>query len=198
MPAERKRPFYLVLALLGALALGAQGAYWGWSRAALYHSAIDPSVAGEGIADDRERARVVARAEASLRALDLARSREWPLAVASLLLGTATMLFAMRAMAGSPSARGALIQVVLGQAALHAGGHLLLRDVAEKQYAIDAQALAEERTTGTPVITAATLRAYDTAETVLHALASALIVVGLTRRSAREFFRDAASPVGQR
>jgi hypothetical protein len=200
MPAERKRPFYLVLALLGALALGIQGAYWGWGEVALCHATLDPSMVGQGLTDEHARAAALARVEAALHALDLAKSREWPLAVASLVLGAATLLFAMRAMAGSRDARRALVQLVLVQAGVHVASHLLLRDVADAKYALEAQALSDERTAAgspeAPIVTAGMLRTYENTAIVLRTITSLLVIVGLTRRRSRDYFGEAPSPVG--
>jgi hypothetical protein len=199
MSTERKRPWYLVLALLGALALGTTGAYKGWEQVALYHAALDPSAVGEGIADEHDRALVVARTEAVIRSLDAAKSRGWPLAVATLLIGGATLLFAMRALGGSSGARAALVQLVLAQAAVGVAGHWLLRDVIEADLRWrEAMRGAEEHAGGLtpvqpPLSTMAVLRAASTMILVLRTLGSALVVIGLTRRGSREYF-DATAP----
>jgi hypothetical protein len=112
MPPERKRPWYLVLALVGALALGTTGAYAGWELAALYHASVDPSRAGEGIADEHDRRIAVERVEAELHALDAARSRGWPIAVATFR-----------------GARAVLVQLAIVQAGVGVASHFLLRDV---------------------------------------------------------------------
>src|SRR5258708_38024067 len=83
--AQRKRPFYLVLSLFGALALGGTGACGGWSTVAPYREPVDASLAGNGIADEADRAAVVARVEAYLRPLGAAKPRGWPLSIAALL-----------------------------------------------------------------------------------------------------------------
>src|SRR5579863_1558979 len=127
--SERKRPWYLVLALLGALASGAVGARAGCNTVTLYRESVDLTLAGEGIADEADRAAVVARGEAYVRAFDAAKARGWPLGVATLLLGGATLFFAMRTMAGSGGARAALVQLVVAQAAVNMASHWLLQDV---------------------------------------------------------------------
>jgi hypothetical protein len=191
---ERKRPWYLVLALLAALAFGANGARSAWATVMLYHEPIDPATAGRGIADEADRAAVVARVEAYVHALDAAKSRGWPLSIAKLLLGGATLFFAMRAMAGSRGARLALVQLVLAQAALAAAGHWLLRDVddAELRWIEAQQAAGHER------VPEEMLRAAATAALALQMLGSGLIVLGLTRRRSRDFFESSGSAVGER
>ncbi len=201
MAAERKRPWYLVLALLGALALGTTGAYAGWNAAALYHASIDPSASGEGIADEHDRALVVSRAEAELRALDGARSRGWPIAVATFLLGSATLVFAMRALGGSGGARAALVQLVFAQAGVGVAGHFLLRDVFEADLRwLEAKEVAEEHAAGiardqSPLPTIGVLRAASTMVLVLRTLGSGLVILGLTRRKSRAYFEETPAAV---
>src|SRR5271166_784228 len=104
MPAERKRPWYLVLALLGALALGMTGACNGWAAWTLYHEPVDVTLAGQGISDPADRAAVESRVDAYVHTLDAAKSRGWPVAVATLLLGSAMVIFSMRALGASGGA----------------------------------------------------------------------------------------------
>jgi hypothetical protein len=207
MAAERKRPLYLVLALLGALALGTMGACSGWSTVALYREPIDPSLAGQGIADEADRAAVVARVAAYLQTLDAAKARGWPLGVAALLLGSAIVIFAMRALGNSGGARAALVQLVVVQAGAHAASYWLLRDVSEAELRYqEARQAAEnhERAIDRPRgdamarIGAEKVWAARPFLFALHALGSALVVVGLTRRRSRDFFDAAGEAVEER
>jgi hypothetical protein len=203
MTAERKRPWYLVLALLGAMALGTTGAYGGYNQAALYFMPVDPSVAGEGIADPLDREAVVSRAEAALHVLDAAKSRGWPLYVATLLLGGATLLFAMRTLGGSAGARTVLVQLVVAQAAVGVASHFLLRDVFEANLRwVEAKEAADLHASGAshdalPLPTTSVLRAAGTIAIVLRTLGSALVVVGLTRSRSRAYFDRTAATVGE-
>jgi len=204
MAAERKRPWYLVVALLGALALGTTGAYAGWNAAALYFVSVDPATAGEGIADPHDRELVVSRAEAELHVLDAEKSRGWPIAVATLLLGSATLLFSMRALGGSAGARTVLVQLVLAQAAVGAASHFLLRDVFEADLRwLEAKESAEEHASGvtreqSPMPSASVLRAASSVILVLRTLGSLLVVVGLTRSKSRAYFDEAAAALEER
>jgi hypothetical protein len=200
VPAERKRPWYLVLALLGALALGTAGAFQGWGIFVSYHDPIDPTLIGAGIADEADRLAVVARFEAYLQVLDMAKSRAWPLGVAALVLGTAIFIFAMRALGGSGTARAVLVQLVVAQAGANAASYLLLRDVFEAELRLrEAEDAAASRDTVPERDQAEVLRAagkmrragYPIA-LALDTVGSALIVVALTRRRALAFF-DAKS-----
>jgi hypothetical protein len=199
MPAERKRPWFLVLALLGALALGTTGAYEGWNGAALYFVSVDPSKVGQGITDDHDRALVVSRVQDYVQVLDAEKSRGWPFSVAALLLGSATLLFAMRALGGSAGARTALIQLVIAQAATGIAAHYLLRDVVDADLRWnEAVAAAEAHAAGSsgqlaPAPSLAVFRAASTLFLVLRTIGSALVVVGLTRHRSRAYFDETAT-----
>jgi hypothetical protein len=204
MPAERKRPWYLVVALLGALALGTTGAYAGWNAATLYFVSVDPTTAGEGIADVRDRELVVSRAEAELHVLDTEKARGWPIAVATLLLGGATLFFAMRALGGSSGARTALVQLVLAQAAVGVASHFLLRDVFEADLRwLEAKEAAEAHAAGTTrdavsLPSAGVMRAASSMVLVMRTLGSLLVVVGLTRNRSRAYFDETAAALEER
>jgi hypothetical protein len=202
MASERKRPFYLVLALVGALALGTIGSCNGWAGWMRYQESVDVTLVGQGISDPADRAAVESRAEAYVRTLDAAKSRGWPVAVATLLLGSAVVLFAMRGLGGSPGARAALVQVVVAQAGLSIASSWLLRDVAAAftrlREAADVADVHEHYPRGAATddllrMKLAMDRAEDPIRLVLSTIGSVLVVVALTRRRARDFF-DAAGP----
>lgn len=204
--AERKRPWYLVLALLGALALGTAGAFQGWGTFVSYHDSIDPTIIGGGIADEADRLAVIARFASYLQVLDLAKSRAWPLGVATLILGTAIFVFAMRALGGSGTARAVLVQLIVAQAVVNAASYWLLRDVFEAELRLreaeDAAASHDnvpERDQAEVLRAAAKMRraGYPIA-LALDTLGSALIVVALTRRRARAFFDPTGEALRER
>jgi hypothetical protein len=194
MPAApRKRPFYLVFALLGALALGGMNACGGWEIVELYQP-IDPSVVvGQSIADEADRAAVIARFEGYLHALDAAKGRQWPLAVASLLLGSAVLVAATRALSGNSGARSALVQLVIAQAGANAAGYWLLRDVSEARMRFHEAVYEAQDARYHPLESsrpdeAARRRIFGIAAPIKLAtttLGSVLIVIALTRRRAR-------------
>lgn len=207
MPAERKRPWYLVLALLGALALGTTAAQRGWGTIMLYREPLDMSQVGTGITDPSDRAAVQAATEAYVRAIDLAKPRGWPISVASLLLGGAMVVFAMRALGGSAGARAALLQLVVAQAGLNAASHWLLRDVldAEVGMGVAHQAAGVHEAIRDRALADDTLRRTHTVagivnplKLVLSTLGSALVVVALTRRRARDFFEASTAALEER
>jgi hypothetical protein len=199
----RKRPFYLVLALLGALALGSVGACNGWNAVTLYREPIDTSVAGDGIVDEADRGAVIARAQAFFQTLDAAKARGWPLAVATLLLGGAVFTFAVRAMGGTPGTRSVLIQLVIVQALVNALSVVLLRDVfnAELRYreAWEGAKLRSLPSDGPRPDEALhwlsiVAPAVPAVELGLSSVMSAFIVVALTRRRSRDLL-DAGTEV---
>jgi hypothetical protein len=200
--AERKRPFYLVLAVLGALALGTIGASRGWDMVALYREPVDTSLAGRGIVDDGDRAAVIARNEALLRAVDAARPRGWPISVGELVLGSAILLFAMRVIGASRGSRAALVQLVVAQAALGALSYELLPEVETSKIrlalavkaASDHQAFPQQERVEDLRVSAQVLQMMPRIDLALRTLCGTLVVLALTRRRAREFF-DASSEV---
>jgi len=202
---SRKRPLYLVLALLGALALGSMGACRGWITVSLYRGPVDMSLAGDGIADEADRAAVVARARAFLETLDAAKARGWPLAVASVILGGAVFTFAIRAMGGNAGSRPMLVQLVIAQAAVNALNLLLLRDVSDANLRWG-EALQAARFRASPPegwrpeeamrLVSSVAPAVPIVELGLYTLASALIVVALTRRRSRDLLDAGAEAVG--
>jgi hypothetical protein len=207
MAAERKRPWYLVLALLGALALGTTGACNGWGKVMLYREPVDVSLVGEGIPSPADRAAVESRMEAYLHAVDAAKPRGWPLAVGMLLLGGAMVLFSMRAMGGSGGARAALVQLAVAQAGLNAANYWLLRDVLNAemgvQVAIQVAKIHENETDHT--LADEKLRATGWAAGIvnplslaLSTLGSAFVVVALTRKRSREFFDPSTAALEER
>ncbi len=202
--AQRRRPWYLVLAIVGALGLGTVGACSGWSTVALYREPIDPSLLAQGVADEADRAAVVSRFQAYLHALDAAKSRGWPLSVATLLLGTAVFVAAMRTLRGSSGARSALVQLIIAQAGANAASYWLMRDVFDAHLRVAEAAQAADlhvnvpdrpRADETAALTARMLHAATPIAFALRSLGSALIVVALTRRRSREFFEAAAKAV---
>jgi hypothetical protein len=203
-PRERKRPWYLALALLGALALGSIGSCLAWGTIGDYREAADPTVYAQGVTDEADRAAVIARAQAYFDILDASKHRAWPLAVASLLLGSAIIVFAMRAISGRGAARTALVQLVVVQAGVSVASNVLLRDertawllLSEAQQAARMHEQVPDRSQGDAVARAA-FRATNTLLPILYVLRTlggALVVVGLTRRRSREFFDRPTDPV---
>jgi hypothetical protein len=200
VPIERKRPWYLVLALLGAMAIGTAGAFEGWGMFVTYHEPIDATLIGDGIPNEADRLAVISRFEAYLQVLDVAKPRAWPLSVGALVLGAAVFVFAMRTLGGSGSARAVLVQLVVAQAGLNAASYLLLRDVFEADLRVREGLLAAKSLERMPDRdrTEGVLRASYPIALALDTLSSALIVVALTRRRARDFFDPTSEALRER
>jgi hypothetical protein len=171
----------------------------------LYREPIDPSVVGQRIADEADRAAVVERFQAYLHALDAAKARGWPLAVASLLLGGAILIAAVRTLGGRGSARKALIQLVIAQAGTSALSYWLMRDVfdadlrfVEANQSADIYERISDRPRADQMARTAShvLRAATPIDFALRTLGSALIVFALTRRRARDLLDSANEAVG--
>jgi hypothetical protein len=197
----QKRPWYLVLTLTGALALGMLGACNGWATMAYYRVPIDPAAETRGIVDEEDRAAVETRVVAYARALEAARSRGWPLSVATMLIGSGIIFFAMRAIGATRGVRVALVQLVFAQAGLTLASFWLMRDVDNAELRWHAYQVAVRRDEAHQKHEAAEVTRLT--ERMAHAMGpivlavrtfgSVLVLVALTRRRSRDFF-DAAAP----
>jgi hypothetical protein len=200
--AERKRPWYLVMALLGALALGAYGASNGWVLMNLYREDLDVAQATKGLAEEADRLAVGSRFQALLVAIDAAKGRGWPLGIAMLLVGSAVVVFTMRALGGSAGARAVLVQLVFAQAGLDATHHWVLRDVERAILAYqEAQLYAQYHEPFYAQNLSAQPGRVETALLIplaLRVAGAALIVVALTRRRSRAFYEAVAATVEER
>jgi hypothetical protein len=200
--AERRKPWYLIVALIGALLFGVGGACNGYQTVAIYRGeALEPSAFVQGITDDADRAAVSAQFEHLFAAMDAARDRGWPLGVGALLLGSAIILYAMRAMGGRGGARAGLVQLIVVQAGLTVASYWLLRDVMAAERDLDSanivakvhEQVPERRRADEMARVQVNLRRWmPPIFLVLRSLGSALIVFALTRPRSREFFEAAS------
>jgi hypothetical protein len=202
---KRKRPWYLVLALVGAFTLGSTGACGGWGLVTLYREPIDPSIVGQKISDEADRTAVISRFESFLQTLDAAKARGWPLAVASLVLGGAILVIAVRMLGGRGSGRRVLVQLIIAQAGTSALSYWLMRDVFEadlrfaeaNQSAGDHEKVADRsRADEMARSESHLLRAARPVDFALRTLASVFIVIALTRRRSRDVLDSSNEAVG--
>lgn len=199
----RKRPFYLVVALIVSSLFGVVGALDGCNRVAYYRGAkLDHFE--DGLAVESNRAAVRGAVDGYLQALDKDRRIVFPLSVADIVLGMTMFLMAAGAMAGRDGARRGLAQVVIvrvGVALLAYGitprvraaemdlnrvvGSALLRE-AETDSAQAEKSVVQynDRLRIMPVVSAGAL--------ALKTAAMGVIVLALTRRRTREFYAAAA------
>jgi len=109
-----RRPWYLVLALLVCFWIGACQSTDGWTTIELYRGHVDDQ-SHELTREDDSKA-VASTFQKMLASLDEERPRAFPLSVAELVLGIATLVFAAAAITGRGGARRALLQLVVAQA----------------------------------------------------------------------------------
>jgi hypothetical protein len=203
MPAQqtRKRPWYLVVGLLAAMALGMQGSLAGWATWTMYHAQVDHALPIPTYATDAEREAADASWQRVIAAYD-ANPRENAFGVAMLVLGSAMVLFAMRGMAGRSSARNLLVQLVSVQAAIYVleffmtkGIRLAQLDCANALQRIDDARNPELNQLPWMVPFLAFIRSWLQAIFLAGRTAvSALVVFALTRPGSREFFEAAPDP----
>jgi hypothetical protein len=179
-PAPKaRRPWYLVAALIGGWLFGAQGLVNGCSYISYYKDDRVQEIASED-SDHPSEERI--RLEPFFHALDDTRSRVFPLSVAMLVLGGAMVMFAARAMGGRAQARRALVQVACVQAL-----------VCILFYVMTPEVRAAEGETWRAAGYGALFRRYTPPTLLaLRTLASALMVLALTRPRARAFFDSTA------
>ncbi len=206
-PPKSGRPRYLVVALVGALVFGAGCWTEGCGRLAFYRGEQDRGAAlNAAIHDDADRALVEARYQQFLDASDASRGRGIPFAAATFVLGAALLALAARGLAGKSNTRSALMQVVAAQAIVVAASYFATQKArdAELDWQFESS-LIHQRESLTPeqyqqVVPTmrATRRWAPPAWLAFRTLASALILVALTRPRSRAFFEAAGTPVSDR
>ena len=199
-PIVRKRPWYLIAALICAWVFGASAANEGCTTVSFYkaeHSELGAS--GLEHARETDRGAVDKITQRYVSVLDDAKKRVFPLGIASLLLGSVMWGLAAGAMAGRRGARTALLQVISVHALVVACAYAITPDV--RQATVDARlklfALEPEPKSLTEREAQRFVREHmsiiPAAALSLHLLGYALVLLALTRRRTREFF-EAASP----
>jgi hypothetical protein len=204
--APSKRPRYLAWALIGALLFGAGCWTEGCSRLAFYRGERDQAPAlNAAIKSDTDRARAEALYQRFTEVADAARGRAIPIAAATFVLGAALLALAARGFAGKANTRSALVQVVTAQAAVVAVSYFVLADVrnAELDWEVE-RTLIHQHETMPPdryermVPWMHNVRHFGVPGwLVARTVASALIIVALTRRRSREFFESAGKAVSE-
>jgi hypothetical protein len=171
-----QRPWYLLLSLVASWLLGAMALMSGGSVIAFFRE--DANELRESLdrdesrlSDEGERALFKERSERLNEAHERARRREFPLGVATLVLGGAMVAMSARAMSGREGARGALVQVTLARVALIGVAFALTPDVRAAEFGV-----------------ANVLGYLSVGKMGFEALACLLVVVALTRQGSRAFF----------
>jgi hypothetical protein len=201
------RPRYLVVALVGALVFGAGCWTEGCGRLAFYRG--DPEhgiVMNDGIKDEGDRTRADQLYRRFVEVADASRSRSIPLAAATFVLGAALLALAARGLAGRSNTRSALMQVVAAQAVVVCITYFATPSVrnAELDWQLESQLMKQKPTLrpeeySTAIMTSRWMKSWvPPGWLIVRTLASALIVVALTRQRSREFFEAAGRSVADR
>ncbi len=196
-----------MVALIGALVFGAGCWTEGCGRLAFYRG--DPEhgiVMNEGIKDEAERAHADQLYRRFVEISDKERSRSIPLAAATFVLGAALLALAARGLAGRSNTRSALMQVTAAQAAIVVLTYFATPNVrnAELDWQFESSLMKQKQSLPPDqyqeiVPTVRFMRRWGPGSwLVVRTLASALIVLALTRQRSREFFEAAARSVADR
>lgn len=204
---EAGRPRYLLFALIAALVFGAGCWTEGCARLAFYRGEREHYAAqNQAIADDSDRGQAEQLYQSYIDAADATRGRGVPLAAATFVLGAALLALAARGLAGRSNTRSALMQVVLAQAIVVATTFFTTKDVRRAEDDWQYQAALFQRRDKIP-----SEQYADVANTLnvlkrwappgwlaFRSLASALIILALSRPRSRDFFDAAARPLSER
>lgn len=177
-----QRPWYLLLSLVASWLLGAMALMSGGSVIAFFRedgSELEQALERDEhrLADEGERALFKERSIELNLAHERAKDREFPLGVATMVLGGAMVAMSARAMSGREGARGSLVQVTVARIGLVGLAFFLTSDVRAVEFGI-----------------ANVLGYVSVGKMVFEAVACLLIVIALTRQGSRAFFgRDEGS-----
>jgi hypothetical protein len=177
-----RRPWYLVVVLVLAWLTGASSVMGGCQTIEFYRSTtleIAQPLEHEVGKTETELAETHAHFATYTAALDRDRSREFPLAVAALLVGAAMVVFAQRAMIGREWARALLVQLTLAHAALVVLQYVLTPRIQRATVELGAFLSGVDATLMARLVVVGT---------GISVMANMLIVLGLTRQRSRAFY----------
>ncbi len=198
-PMLRKRPWYLVLALICAWVFGASAASEGCATVNLYKSDATELTLGQADKEPVDKEAVDKIAQRYVTVLEGAKPRMFPLAIASLLLGSVMWGLAAGAMAGRRGARSGLLQVMTVHALVLLIAYAITPDVRAATIEARGGLLALVPEPSKPVErdaqrwVRAHLWAIPAAFMGLQLTGYGLVLLALTRRRAREFFDAGAA-----
>jgi hypothetical protein len=195
---QRKRPWYLILALVCAWVFGASAASEGCATVNFYKSDSSELALDQAREVDREAVDKIGQRYASV--LEGAKTRMFPLAIASLILGSVMWGLAAGAMAGRNGARAALLQVMSVHALVLVVAFMITPDVrtATVEARVGLLGLVPEPHSVAERDAQRWLRghlwAVPAAFTAVQLFGYGLVLVALTRRRTREFFEASSTP----
>jgi hypothetical protein len=183
------------VALIGACVFGTGAIGDGWMTLAFYRDG-DVETTSATVADESDRAAIERAKEHVTELMDAERSKMVPFAAARLVLGLAMWALAMGALGGRGGARRALVQVMVAYAATACVGTWATREVPRAVVELQlAQKLAELREAHEKELLDRTAeqapvlrQVVPVAQAAVGVLASAFIVLALTRARARACF----------
>ena len=202
---RKKRPRWLLLAIVASLVFGAGCWTNGCSHLAFYRGErTADSVATSHLRDEAARAKVDALYERFGTVADEQRAVALPFAAATFVLGAALLALAARGLGGRTNTRKALMQVVFAQAIVVLFSFFLTRRMNDAELAWDVELkLAQQHETvpADPREAAAidAFRRFGPMTWILfRTIASGLVIFALTRQRSREYFEAASSRVVER
>ena len=205
--ASPRRPRWLVAALLVAMVLGTSSWWDGCARLDMYRSESSQAASRvhATIQDEGARARAEKTYISMLDVYGDSRSRTVPLASATFVLGAALLALASRGLGGRKGSRGMLVQIVSAQAAIAIATYFLTRDVRAAEHAwehvcrtaLQEQAFPPEWRARAESIEDFKMRLEAPLGLAARTLASALVVLALTRPRSRAFFDAEIEPVSE-
>lgn len=203
--ATPTRPRYLAVALVLALVFGAGCWTEGCKQLSFYRGERAHHVAmNESVTDAADREHVESVYQRFVEISDAQRGRGVPLAAATFVLGAALLALASRGLGGKGNTRSALMQVVGAQAIVVALTYFAMRDTRNAELDWDMErTLVHERATKpaeqVEQVVVPSLRVFRRYAPggwlALRTLASALILLALSRPRSRAFFEASAQQV---
>lgn len=199
----KKRPWYLVLALILCTSFGACGWFDGYQGVLFYRDTqVDTPNFVEQLPETAAKARAREASVALFQERDAARRVGFPLAVGTFVIGAAVLLFTARAFANRGTSKKLLLQFLLVQLAIIVGSHFALAKVATRQDHLSlaiqqahmlgqAKTDLERQQVDETYVTMR--RIFPPLKTTFLAFRAGLtlfVIVALTRRRTREFYGE--------
>ena len=204
----KKRPWYLILALVLCTSFGACGWLDGYQSVLFYRdTSVDVPSYVEALPENAGRAHAREAAKALIDEREASRRKGFPLAVGTFVAGAAVLLFTMRTFANRATSKKLLVQFVALQTALIIAGHFVLWGVRSRISNVEdssqeALAIAHAKTDADKVqIEQSAKLVYRIRPGIMRVqlsvrlMASLFVILALTRKRTREYFGEIESGV---